>query len=88
MTIYEFNGLNHNDKVMFVWDHCQFLLNRPADENHTAALFYRKARLYREEYFIEMLYHVNGNSIDSIITFRAPRLLENYLEKIPLEELN
>jgi hypothetical protein len=87
MTHYEFNQLNLNDKVMFVWDNCQFLLNRPADETHTAALYYRKARLYREEYFIEMWYNVNGASIDSIITFRATRLLEGYLEKIEMREL-
>jgi hypothetical protein len=92
MTLYEFNQLNHNDKVMFVWDNCTFLLNRLADETYTAVLYYRTARLYREEYFIEMCgaarrYNVNGNSIDSIVTFRAPRLLEPYLEKIPLEEL-
>jgi|GEM_PF-6529830 len=54
MTLYEFNQLNLHDQVRFVWDHCKFLLNRPADETHTAALYYRPARLYREEYFVEM----------------------------------
>jgi hypothetical protein len=88
MSIYEFNHLNLNDKVMFVWDNCTFLLNRPADETHTAALFYRQARLYREEYFVEMWYNVNGNSIDSIVTFRATQLLESYLDQLRIEDLS
>jgi len=88
MTLNEFNLLNHNDKVMFVWENCTFLLNRPADESHTAALFYRQARLYREEYFVEMYYNVNGNSIDSIVTFRATRHLASFLDQIRIEDLS
>jgi hypothetical protein len=82
MTLYEFNKLSKDDKIVFVWEHCLFLMQQADDDSHTAALYYCKARLFREEFFVELWYNTRDNSVDSVVSFRTPKRLEAYLEQI------
>jgi hypothetical protein len=84
MTIYEFNQLCKDQKLAFVWEHCLFLMNHAEDESHTAALHYCKARLFREEFFVELWYNTRDNAVDSVISFQSLWCAEAYLVQIKI----
>jgi hypothetical protein len=82
MSLYEFNLLSKDEKIAFTWEHCLFLMNHTEDESHTAALYYCQAKLFREEFFVELWYNTRENAVDSVVSFRTTKRLEAYLGQI------
>ncbi len=80
MGLYEFIALNVNEKVDAVWNQATYLMSRKTETG--------SVNLYAlEDFYVEVYYDQELNSIEDIRSFKSVHCLEPYLDVIELKKL-
>lgn len=82
LGIYGFIRLSMNERAQVTWDSGTFLLSRSGGEAVTVNLH------AVEDFYVEVTYSNEHNTIADVTPFNAPHLLEPYLEQINLSDLS
>lgn len=79
--IYEYQKLNDQDKEAVVFEHGRFLANRESGDE--------RVNLYGlGDFYVEVFYHVELNELVRFRAFKSSRLLEPYLDRVSIDQLN
>ncbi len=80
MDLYQFIALDLRTKADTVWNHAIYLMSRP----YASGI----ANLYAlEDFYVEVYYDQELNSIEDIRSFKSVHCLEPYLDEIKLGKL-
>lgn len=80
VQINKFNKLTLEEKAWYIWNSATFLHSREDSE-------FRYNLFYLNNYYVELLYNIQGNEVDKIRAFFSSTFITAYLENISLEEL-
>ncbi len=71
MTLYEFNSLNLDEQLKFVWKEGEFI------DNHFSTI--ERCNCYAiDKFFVEVVYDAVHNTITEVRSFKSGHLLDKY----------
>ncbi len=80
MTLYEFNALNMNTRGSYLWEHGEFLAH---GGDHTGPFAFYSLH----DYFVEVVYDVEFNTIVSLVPFKTGPRYDRLLSVLRIPNL-
>jgi|APFEC2959095171_1045051.scaffolds.fasta_scaffold00121_28 hypothetical protein len=82
LDIYEFNLLNRQEQVSYMYDQCTFLMQRKEDDRSRVNLY------HAGDFFVELWYDTLTHQLGRVRSFNTTLLLEPYLENLALPSVS